>query len=172
MLWLKTPHVVFLPVVFLGFSFGRLWEINGMSQCTFLTLWPWPMTLTYELDLDILPFDFHAKIQVRTSVRSAYRETKGHTHRHMMSKLLHTLNRKSLTCFVRTKPRGSVVITNPLASRMSQLGMSAEELTLLLLTVFLCKYTKVLWLCKSKGFHNSFLRVHPSRQRCGLSWET
>ncbi len=29
----------------------------------------------------------------------------------------------------------------------------------LLLTVFLCKYTKVLWLCKSKGFHNSFLRV-------------
>ncbi len=42
----------------------------------------------------------------------------------------------------------------------TQLGMSAKELTLLLLTVFLCKYTKVLWLCKSKGFHNYFLRVN------------
>ncbi len=41
----------------------------------------------------------------------------------------------------------------------SQLGMSAQELTLLLLTVFLCKYTKVLWLCKSKGFYNFLMRV-------------
>ncbi len=42
-----------------------------------------------------------------------------------------------------------------------QLAMSARELTLLLLTVFICKYTKVLWLCKRKGFHNnSFLRVY------------
>ncbi len=31
----------------------------------------------------------------------------------------HTLNRKTLTSFVRTKPRGSVVITKPLALRMS-----------------------------------------------------
>ncbi len=31
------------------------------------------MTLTYELDLDILPLDLDAKIQVRTSVRSAVR---------------------------------------------------------------------------------------------------
>ncbi len=68
---LKTPHVVFLPVVFLSFSFGRLSEINGMSQCTFLTSWPWPMTLNYGLDLDILPLDFHTKIQVCMSVRSA-----------------------------------------------------------------------------------------------------
>ncbi len=29
----------------------------------------------------------------------------------------YTLNRKSLTCFVRTKPRGSVVITKPLTSQ-------------------------------------------------------
>ena len=115
----------------------------------------------------------------------------------------YTLNRKSLTCFVRKKPRGSVVITKPLALRTSlcarkaswlyymdlyyqimlaeslcftkgtvypyyslwkktngpQLGMSARELTMLLLTVFLCKYMKVLWLCKSKGFHNLLLRV-------------
>ncbi len=28
-------------------------------------------TLTYKLDLDILPLDLHAKIQIRTSVRSA-----------------------------------------------------------------------------------------------------
>ena len=27
------------------------------------------------------------------------------------------------------------------------------------LTVFLCKYTKVLWLCRSKGFHNFLMRV-------------
>ncbi len=72
-----------------------------------------------------------------------------------------TLSRKSLNCFVSTNPRGCVVITKPLASRMS---LCAKELTLFLLTVFLCKYTKVLhvlWLCKSKLFHNSFLRVWP-----------
>ncbi len=41
----------------------------------------WPMTLTYKLDLDILPLDLHAKIQVRLSVRSAVRvrRTDGHT---------------------------------------------------------------------------------------------
>ncbi len=38
--------------------------------------------------------------------------------------------------------------------------MSVREFTLLLSTTFLCKYTKVMWLCKSKGFHNSFLRVY------------
>ncbi len=31
----------------------------------------------------------------------------------------YTLNRNTPTCFVRTKPRGSVVITKPLALRMS-----------------------------------------------------
>ncbi len=31
----------------------------------------------------------------------------------------HTLNRKSLTCFVRTKPRGSVIITKKLALQRS-----------------------------------------------------
>ena len=41
--------------------------------------------MTYKLDLDILPFDLHAKIQVRTSVRSAVRvvtdrHTYGRTH--------------------------------------------------------------------------------------------
>ncbi len=40
-----------------------------------------------------------------------------------------------------------------------QLGMSAREITLLLFTVFLCKYTKVLWLCKSKGFHKFLMTV-------------
>ncbi len=45
------------------------------------------MTLNYELDLDILPFDLHAKIQVRMSVRSARiarrtdRHTDTHTHK-------------------------------------------------------------------------------------------
>ncbi len=41
----------------------------------------------------------------------------------------------------------------------TQLAMSVQEFTLLLSTIFLCKYTKVMWLCKGKGFHNSFLRV-------------
>ena len=51
------------------------------------------MTLNYELDLDILPFDLHAKIQVRMSVRSARiaRRTDRHTdtHTQTISKLLH-----------------------------------------------------------------------------------
>ncbi len=36
----------------------------------------------------------------------------------------YTLNRKTLTSFVRTKPRGSVVITKPLALRMSLCSQS------------------------------------------------
>ncbi len=57
------------------------------------------MTLTYELDLDILPLDLHAKIQVCMSVRSAVRVvTHGHTdtqtHTHTMSKLLHPTRHK------------------------------------------------------------------------------
>ncbi len=41
------------------------------------------MTLTYKLDLNILPLDLHAKIQVHMSVRSAriVRRTDTHTHR-------------------------------------------------------------------------------------------
>ncbi len=37
------------------------------------------MTLIYRLDLDILPLDMYAKIQVRMSVYSAGRETDGQT---------------------------------------------------------------------------------------------
>ena len=40
-----------------------------------------------------------------------------------------------------------------------QLAMLVCEFTLLLSTIFLCKNMKVTWLCKRKGFHNSFLRV-------------
>ncbi len=54
---LKTPDVVFLPVIFLSFLFvtkvTRLSEGNGMSQGTFLTSWPW--LLTYDLDLRTWP---------------------------------------------------------------------------------------------------------------------
>ncbi len=39
-----------------------------------------------------------------------------------------TLNRKTLTSFVRTKPRGSVVITKPLALRMSLSARKASWL--------------------------------------------
>ncbi len=46
---LKTPHVVFLPVIFPRFFFRRrLSNVNGMSQWPFWTSWPWP--LTYDLD--------------------------------------------------------------------------------------------------------------------------
>ncbi len=48
---LKTPHVVFLPVVFLSFFFGRLSEVNVMSKCTFFDL----VTLTFDLDLRTWP---------------------------------------------------------------------------------------------------------------------
>ena len=42
--------------------------------------------------------------------------------------ILCTRNRKTLTCFVRTKPRSSVVITKPLASRMSLRACKASWL--------------------------------------------
>ncbi len=53
------------------------------------------MTLTYELDLDILPLDPHAKIQVSMFVhftgimRRTDTQTDTQTDRHTMSKLLH-----------------------------------------------------------------------------------
>ncbi len=40
------------------------------------------MTLIFELDLDILPFDIHAKIQVRMSVRLAVRARQTDSHAH------------------------------------------------------------------------------------------
>ncbi len=46
----------------------------------------------------------------------------------LYSRYLHTLNRKSLTCFVRTKPRGSVVITKSLALRRSMCAHKASWL--------------------------------------------
>ncbi len=93
---LKTPHVIFLPVGFLSFFF---WQVHlglpgSQSQWTFF--WPrdldlWPMTLTYKLDLDILPSDLCAKIQVHMSVLLAggVRQTHTQTDRRTMSKLLH-----------------------------------------------------------------------------------
>ena len=49
----------------------------------------WPMTLTFELDLDILPLDLHAKIQVCMSVRLSIRlwERDRHTRTQTMPKL-------------------------------------------------------------------------------------
>ena len=59
----------------------------------------WPMTLTYEVHLDILPLDLHAKIQVRTSVRSAVRVvTDTQMDRHTMSKLLHPTHVTDVRC--------------------------------------------------------------------------
>ncbi len=49
----------------------------------------WPMTLTSQLDLDILPLDLHAKIQVRMSVSSAVRAGQTNSPTRTMSKLLH-----------------------------------------------------------------------------------
>ncbi len=40
------------------------------------------MTLTYKLDLDILPLDLYAKIQVPMKVRSPRKVRQMHTHRH------------------------------------------------------------------------------------------
>ena len=49
------------------------------------------MTLIYELDLDILPLDLHAKIQVCMFLRSSgiVRRTHTQTDTHTMPKLLH-----------------------------------------------------------------------------------
>ncbi len=68
-------------------------------------------------------------------------------------------------------PRGQHTPIIPFAkTNGTQLGMSARELTLLLLTVFLCKYKKVLWLCKTKGFNNFLMRVQLSV--ASLKWWT
>ncbi len=57
-------------------------------------------------------------------------------------------------------PRGQLTPIIPFAkTNGTQLAMSVREFTLLLPTIILCKYTKVMWLYKSKGFHNYFLRV-------------
>ena len=54
-------------------------EVNATSQQAFFDLVT--LTLTYKLDLDILPLDLHAKIQVCMSARSAMRVVT-HAHRH------------------------------------------------------------------------------------------
>ncbi len=70
-----------------------LWQVQGSQKSMKRPnerFWPndldlWPMTLTYKLDLDILPLDLHAEIQVRISVRSAVRvvtHTQTHTQTH------------------------------------------------------------------------------------------
>ncbi len=58
------------------------------------------MTLTYELDLDILPLDVHAKIQVCMFVRSAVRvrQTDTHTDTQTMPKLLHPTRLRDVGC--------------------------------------------------------------------------
>ncbi len=69
----------------------------------------------------------------------------------------YTLNRESLTCFVRTKPRGSVVITKPLASQRSLYASKASWLYYLTIYYYislaesLCftKGTLYLSLCKN-----------------------
>ena len=86
---LKTPHVVFLSFIFPS-VFGRYIDKALISQWNspidivwLRNLDLWPMTLTYKLDLDILPLDLHAKIQVCTSVRSVVRvvtDRQTHTH--------------------------------------------------------------------------------------------
>ena len=63
----------------------RLSEVNGTCQWTLfdlMTLTFWPMPLTYGLDLDILPLDLNAKIQVCMSVCLAGtdRQTDRHIH--------------------------------------------------------------------------------------------
>ena len=68
-----------------------------------------------------------------------------HRQDHCFTYIQRNLNyMKSSSCFVNTKPRGSLVIIKPLALQMS------------LCLHLLCKYTKVMWFCKSKGFHIFF----------------
>ncbi len=80
---LKTPHVVFLSC-FLGSASSSILAARlhqyivhvvrrnaiEITKNVFFTLLPWPMTLTYKLDLDLLPLDLPAKIQVCMSVHS------------------------------------------------------------------------------------------------------
>ncbi len=94
---LKTPHVVFLPVICLSFFFGRsIDKLQGSQKSMERPIelfWPcdvdlWPMTLTYLLDVDILPLDLHAKIQVCMSVRSPRRVRRMHTHTYGLRRLI------------------------------------------------------------------------------------
>ncbi len=80
----NTPHPTLQPyhsyMVSNVFSFIYYWQPWKNL------FWPrdldlWPMTLTFEFNLDILPLDLHAKIQVCMSVRFAMRVvTDGQTH--------------------------------------------------------------------------------------------
>ena len=58
----------------------RFSEVNGMYQLLFFYLMT--LTLIYELDLDNLPLDLHARIQVCMYVCSAGRVRRTHRHRH------------------------------------------------------------------------------------------
>ncbi len=103
--WLAIlcAHSIFLPVAFLSFFFSMSIETALRSQ------WNLPMnifdlmtlTLTSELDLDILPLDLHAKIQVRMTVRSAVRVRQ--THRQT-----HTYDVKTITP-VTSETRGVII---------------------------------------------------------------
>ena len=64
----------------MSFFFGKS---QKSMEYTTEHFWPrdlWPMTLTCQLDLDILPLDIHAKIQVCLSVCSAVRVRQTDTH--------------------------------------------------------------------------------------------
>ncbi len=72
---------------------------------------------------------------------------------HFHFKTTSTLNRKTLTSFVRTKPRGSVVITKPLALRMSLCAHKVSWLYYMDLYHLIMLYES---LCFTKGTVNSY----------------
>ena len=97
----NTPLVaVFITVISVSRFFDSIHEIIDDLQKSFHwnthwhVFWPhdldlWPMTLTSKLDLDILPLNLHAEIQVRMSVRLIVRVVTHtqttHTHRRCQS---------------------------------------------------------------------------------------
>ena len=80
---LKTPHIVFLPVVLLR-PVDRQGSQKSMDSPN-EHFRSHDQPLTYELVLDILPLDIHAKIKVRCLSVPPESETDGdtdtHTHR-------------------------------------------------------------------------------------------
>ena len=90
----KKPHMLWKHPTSYTYSCipeFLLWQVDRQASQKSMDshnehFWPrdldlWPMALTFGLELDILPLDIHAKIQVCMSVRSAVRvrRTDGHT---------------------------------------------------------------------------------------------
>ncbi len=83
------------------------------------------LTLTYELDLDILPLDLHAKIQVCMSVRSVGIATRTDTHTHTNDVKTSVLNRSQNSESIITELFDSIIDSKSIFGQIYQVILEA-----------------------------------------------